>query len=961
MPNSSGPNSSGPNSSGPDSSGPDPFGTAALRTAVIDSWASSPTRFREDANAEEDLRLGGYADAWCVELAQNAADAARAAGVRGRLRIEVKRGELRVANTGTPLDATGVAALASLRASAKRDDAGSVGRFGVGFAAVLAISDAPRVVGHDGGVAFSAARTAAAVAALPGPAAELARRDEPPVLRLVWPADEVAPDGYDTEVRLPLRPEVDPAALLKQAREAAPDLLLALPGLVEIDVAGEILARVDGPEGTRIGDRAWRLARRSGQLDDDEARRQATEQRGRRDWAVCWALPLGPDGHPTHHGDDVLHAPTATVEALALPARLIATVPMEPDRRRVRLGAATDRVLAEAAQAYLDLVRAVDLDRRRQLVPETGFPRSALDGRLHDLLLGALRTARWLPGAGGSELLPGRAEWLDLPGERLPALLAGVGFDRLATAPVPASLGAHRVSAAEMVARLFGVEASPGWWRECYVELEPAAETVPGLLDELRALPVPLHDGRTAAGPATVLLAPDPPVAAITAIGALALPGLYLAHPDGVAPLLRRLGAVDADASLLLEHVALAEAVDRSVDDAEAGLDPGPLAEAVLALVGERGTAPAALSALALPDADGHPARADELMLPDAVLRPLLAPDAPIDVLDAALAARVPRDVLVAVGVLDGFAVIVDDDPTGPDHDLDDEERWWEAAAPTRLVAVRDLDLVAADAWPAALALLGSKRDTRAALTQPGGYPGWWLARHARFGGRRPAHWRLASAAGLAELYDPVPVNADETLLTAVGVRADLTIADARAADDLLARLADPARHPPAALVADAHIALADAVAAGRVRSADLDLPEHVRALDGSVVGVDVAVVLDAPWPASVLPAGELVIGGDPVALAELLDLPLASEIVAGDVEGAGEFVRWAELGEIVVACHTLGVDVPAGGLHRHDELWVTVRRPVTGRFRVPTWVERDGTRHAQDPLRALIGLFATT
>ena len=62
----------------------DPFGTAALRAAVLDAWAASPTRFREDANAEEDLRLGGYADTWFVELAQNAADAA---GSAGRLRI----------------------------------------------------------------------------------------------------------------------------------------------------------------------------------------------------------------------------------------------------------------------------------------------------------------------------------------------------------------------------------------------------------------------------------------------------------------------------------------------------------------------------------------------------------------------------------------------------------------------------------------------------------------------------------------------------------------------------------------------------------------------------------------------------------------------------------------------------------------------------------------------------------
>ena len=49
----------------------DPFGTAALRASVLAAWGDSPTRFREDANAEEDLRLGGYADTWFVELAQN--------------------------------------------------------------------------------------------------------------------------------------------------------------------------------------------------------------------------------------------------------------------------------------------------------------------------------------------------------------------------------------------------------------------------------------------------------------------------------------------------------------------------------------------------------------------------------------------------------------------------------------------------------------------------------------------------------------------------------------------------------------------------------------------------------------------------------------------------------------------------------------------------------------------------
>ena len=223
------------------------------------------------------------------------------------------------------------------------------------------------------------------------------------------------------------------------------------------------------------------------------------------------------------------------------------------------------------------------------------------------------------------------------------------------------------------------------------------------------------------------------------------------------------------------------------------------------------------------------------------------------------------------------------------------------------MVAVRDLDLVADSAWPAALALLAADRATREAATT--GYTAWWLARHARLGGHRPSHWRLPTATALAALYDPVPLNPappaaplqechpaatgsqechpaaagttptrpdrpppDDALLAAIGVRRDLHIADAPAADDLLARLADPRRHPSAALVAAAHIALADAVAETRVDAADLDLPEHVRAMDGTVAHVDVAAVLDAPWPAAVLPPGELVIGGDPVALAELLD-----------------------------------------------------------------------------------------
>src|SRR5690606_23272827 len=120
----------------------DPFGTGRLRAAALDAWAASPTRFREDANAEEDHAHGGYRDRVVVELAQHAADAAAGPGRRHRARVEGPAGPLlAAASAGAPLDAGAVAWLGSLRASAKQGRHDAVGRFGVGFAAVRSVAD----------------------------------------------------------------------------------------------------------------------------------------------------------------------------------------------------------------------------------------------------------------------------------------------------------------------------------------------------------------------------------------------------------------------------------------------------------------------------------------------------------------------------------------------------------------------------------------------------------------------------------------------------------------------------------------------------------------------------------------------------------------------------------------------------------------------------------------------------
>jgi hypothetical protein len=941
-----------------------------LRDGVLAAWRGSPTRFREDANAESELALLGYADRLLVELAQNAADAAQRAGVSGYLRVSIEDGELRAANTGAPLDAAGVAALAALRASAKRCG-DSVGRFGVGFAAVLGVTDAPRVISRSGGVQFCAERTVAAIAGDPALRAELARRgDRPPVLRLVWPAGGEPPAGFDTEVQLPLRPGIEPDALLAGWADEAADLLLALPWLHRIDIGDRVLRRegrdVDDPvhlyDG-RAGDggqlRRWRVVRRTGSLPADALAGLGPEARPQ--WSLCWALPVDAGGAPLPLAGEVLHAPTPTAERLTLPARLIGTVPVDSSRRHLHPGPAVDLLLDTAARAYPQLATALAPHRRTALVPTPGFPASEVDAALRDGIVAALRHARWLPAAAGGEVAPVDAVVLDVPLPDLADLLAEVTASLLdAELAAPAhttaltAVGVRRLGPAAITELLAGQAKPPSWWRRCYAALTPLLDADPAAREELGALPVPLADGRTVTGPRGVLLGE---------VGGLAVPTeLRLVHPDAAHPLLERLGARRAGPAELLD--ALRPVIECSVDDAEDGLDVTGLAQAVLSLasrltvqVADPAAARPWLGALALPADDGTPRRADELVLPGGALRDVLAADAPLGVLDGAFAAGQPAAALRAVGVLDSFAVLDDPHPDGPNHDLDAEEQWWdwvlatEGEPPARLLAVRDLDLVDETRWPAALRRIAADPSGLAALRARGGYTGWWLARYARLGGRPPAHWRLPDAVELEGLYDVVPVHDTENaLLAAAGVRAGLSVTDADGAADLLARLADPARAVTPAVVHAAHAALAGA----DLDPADVAPPPQVRAVTGEVVNADRAMVLDAPWLAAVLPAGQLVSGGDSEALAELLDLPLASEQVAPELldARAGRTVRWAELVEVVAVCAATGLAIPEGTLRLHEQLQV---RHDGAQYPVLFWVTPDGTVHATDPVRAML------
>lgn len=946
----------------------DPFGTKEIRDRVLRAWTESPARFREDANAEEDLLLGGYRDRVFVELAQNAADADAT-----DLRVELVDGVLMVANTGRPLTADGVGGLASLRASAKRSG-DSVGHFGVGFAAVLAVSTEPSIVSTTGGVRFSHADTGVAVADIDGLAGELAaRKGQVPVLRLPWPVDSEVPDGYTTEVRLPLRSDVDGAELLAAARVQAPDLLLALPKLRSITVGADTWTAERDDDGlVRIGSDEWRTHRVIGSLGDSQRGGLGVEEHG--GYSVSWAVRVDADGAPIPETQDVLHAPTPSDERLSLPARLLATVPMDPSRRHVRDGAATDGVLAAAAAAYPDFLSLFAPVARLDLVPHRGLARSKVDEFLLDEVLRRCVAAPVLPSAAGSAVTPAAAVALEVASESLVAALSEV-IDGLLPAEMAqrshngalSALGVRRIGLAEIADTVLGVSRPPDWWRALYAAL---AETVDLGADatELGALPVPLLDGRTLPGPRGVLL-PEAELVdllnsvLLDSVGEVSLP---VVHPRAAHPLLIRLGARQAGRAELLETDDLRAAVRRSVEDAAAGLDTRELADVVLGLISDDDAVSTMdgswVRALALPDTYGRYRRADELVLPDAALLAVLDDEVldeggPLGTLADEVVARHAREKLRAVGVLDGFTVLLDEQPVDADHGLADEREWWDSVAPQRVHAVRELDLVADDSWPEALTLLASGQDTWRALSEVDGYTGWWTARFATLGGLPPRQWRLAEATDLAGLFDPAPVSIAGDVLRAAGVRDRLVVADADDATDVLGRLADPRREIPDGVAMRAHEHLARAYRDGAFALSEVDAPESFRTASGVR---DDAVVVDAPWLLHVLDPAEVVVVQDfslVEPLAELLDLPVAAEALDIRVAAGGEAVDWSELAAVTATADLLGLPVPAGQVISHERLVVEVDDVEHA---VP-WCVADGILHAADSVEGLGSAFAWT
>jgi len=274
--------------------------------ACLAVYREDPSRIAQDANNELRIAEGGYRGRQLYELLQNAVDAARGGG--GRVEVRLTKTHLYVANDGEPFTEEGVRALMASDLSPKDDE--RIGRFGIGFKSVLAVTAEPKVFSRSVSFAFDAA---AAEAVIRG-AGFVAPRY--PMTRLATVIDPVAAGDADpvlqelmtwasTVVVLPVR---------ARRRELAADVR-AFPAhfllfsdhvhslrLVDMEAEAGILDRSvaleRGPaglstvvEGARREE--WRVFRSSWR-PSKEALRDAGRLAGRDVVDLAWAVPRRP-------------------------------------------------------------------------------------------------------------------------------------------------------------------------------------------------------------------------------------------------------------------------------------------------------------------------------------------------------------------------------------------------------------------------------------------------------------------------------------------------------------------------------------------------------------------------------------------------------------------------------------------------------------------------------------------
>ncbi|MBY5657288.1 sacsin N-terminal ATP-binding-like domain-containing protein [Rhizobium leguminosarum] len=232
--------------------------------ATKNAYYAKPPLLVRDYNAEK-ATVQDYADRELLELVQNAADAATEIGGDGRIRIEIKKNGLLVANTGQPFRTTGVRSLMTSHLSDKPARQRSlIGAKGLGFRSILNWTMEPIVLSGALQLAFSARHSATVLSEMSALHPEFAdalgdvSQRVAPILpfpafgnqfdralasghsaELLSRAISVKEDGYDTVIAAGFSNESSFARAAQQAAEFRPEFLLFVPSLRQIEICVE--------------------------------------------------------------------------------------------------------------------------------------------------------------------------------------------------------------------------------------------------------------------------------------------------------------------------------------------------------------------------------------------------------------------------------------------------------------------------------------------------------------------------------------------------------------------------------------------------------------------------------------------------------------------------------------------------------------------------------------------------
>lgn len=282
----------------------------------LETWQSVvPRIYREDpklldehVGQENSFRTSGYSNRQITELVQNAADAIFRSGRAGRIKLILTDQYLYCANDGQEFNQAGIDAITHAYLSDKRGE--EIGRYGLGFKSVLAVTDNPQVFSRSVSFHFGAPEAHAILTEIG------ARENELPILRLPTVMNALEAINEDatlqeltewasTVVRLPLQQHVE---LEEQLLAFQTQFLIFTPHVEKLSITirrndtqreiehscrsiGQSSYELQGPG---LGTQKWAIFKRA-HRPSLAARQEVDNAIARKSILVTCAMPL--DGH----------------------------------------------------------------------------------------------------------------------------------------------------------------------------------------------------------------------------------------------------------------------------------------------------------------------------------------------------------------------------------------------------------------------------------------------------------------------------------------------------------------------------------------------------------------------------------------------------------------------------------------------------------------------------------------